>query len=93
MFFILYFFIFYGCINLIFRYSIKFSYRKLNGYLYMMNGVGATKKLHTVQKIGTHDGTFHCDEVLACAMLKLLPSFKHAEIIRYMYSLLYIFEW
>lgn len=25
--------------------------------------------------IGTHHGTFHCDEALACAMLKLLPEF------------------
>ncbi|CAH2095780.1 unnamed protein product [Euphydryas editha] len=33
-------------------------------------------------KIGTHDGVFHCDEVLACFMLKCLPEFKDAEIVR-----------
>jgi len=33
-------------------------------------------------KIGTHNGTFHCDEVLACAMLKYLPEYKEAEIVR-----------
>lgn len=33
-------------------------------------------------KIGTHDGTFHCDEVLGCYMLKQLPDFKDAEIVR-----------
>ncbi|XP_050452710.1 MYG1 exonuclease isoform X1 [Cataglyphis hispanica] len=33
-------------------------------------------------KIGTHDGTFHCDEVLACALLKLLPQYKNASIVR-----------
>ncbi|XP_020285841.1 UPF0160 protein MYG1, mitochondrial [Pseudomyrmex gracilis] len=33
-------------------------------------------------KIGTHDGTFHCDEVLACAILKLLPQYKDASIVR-----------
>jgi len=32
--------------------------------------------------IGTHDGTFHCDEVLACWMLKQLPKYKNAEILR-----------
>ncbi|KAJ0172086.1 hypothetical protein K1T71_012059 [Dendrolimus kikuchii] len=32
--------------------------------------------------IGTHDGVFHCDEVLACYMLKCLPEYKNAEIIR-----------
>jgi len=34
------------------------------------------------KKIGTHNGTFHCDEVLACFMLKQLPQFKDADIVR-----------
>lgn len=33
-------------------------------------------------KIGTHDGTFHCDEALAIFLLKLLPRYKDAVIIR-----------
>lgn len=33
-------------------------------------------------KIGTHNGAFHCDEALACAMLKRLPAYKEAEIVR-----------
>ncbi|KAJ7998833.1 hypothetical protein DPEC_G00209070, partial [Dallia pectoralis] len=32
--------------------------------------------------IGTHNGTFHCDEVLACFFLRQLPEYKDAEIIR-----------
>ena len=40
------------------------------------------KKLHSVKIIGTHNGTFHCDEVLACCMLKLLPQYEDAEIVR-----------
>ena len=32
--------------------------------------------------IGTHNGTFHCDEALACYMLKLLPEYSDAKIIR-----------
>ncbi|XP_068614333.1 MYG1 exonuclease-like [Brachionichthys hirsutus] len=36
----------------------------------------------TIKKIGTHDGTFHCDEVLACFFLRQLPEYKDAEIIR-----------
>ncbi|CAG5103733.1 Similar to MYG1: MYG1 exonuclease (Bos taurus), partial [Cotesia congregata] len=28
--------------------------------------------------IGTHDGCFHCDEALACFMLKQLPEYKNA---------------
>ncbi|GAB6022277.1 UPF0160 protein myg1, mitochondrial, variant 2 [Chamberlinius hualienensis] len=33
-------------------------------------------------RIGTHNGTFHCDEVLACYMLKTLPQYKDSEIVR-----------
>ncbi|EFN77839.1 UPF0160 protein MYG1 [Harpegnathos saltator] len=33
-------------------------------------------------KIGTHNGTFHCDEVFACVLLKLLPQYKDAIIVR-----------
>ena len=47
-----------------------------------MSGEPAAKKALTMVKIGTHNGTFHCDEVLACFMLKQLPRYKDAEIIR-----------
>lgn len=30
----------------------------------------------------THSGHFHCDESLACAMMKILPEFKDAIIVR-----------
>ena len=33
-------------------------------------------------RIGIHDGTFHCDEVLACVLLKMLPEYQDAEIVR-----------
>ncbi|XP_057217562.1 UPF0160 protein MYG1, mitochondrial isoform X2 [Triplophysa rosa] len=33
-------------------------------------------------RIGTHNGTFHCDEVLACFLLRQLPEYKDAEIVR-----------
>ena len=32
--------------------------------------------------IGTHDGSFHCDEVLAISMLKCLPQYKDAIVVR-----------
>ncbi|XP_053723144.1 UPF0160 protein MYG1, mitochondrial [Synchiropus splendidus] len=44
------------------------------------------KKLCTenmsMKKIGTHNGTFHCDEVLACFFLQQLPEYKDAAIVR-----------
>ena len=41
-----------------------------------------TKKQKLQKTIGTHNGAFHCDEVLACSMLKMLPEYNDAEIIR-----------
>ncbi|XP_072104692.1 MYG1 exonuclease isoform X1 [Mobula birostris] len=32
--------------------------------------------------IGTHDGTFHCDEALACFLLRQLPEYQDAEVVR-----------
>jgi hypothetical protein len=32
--------------------------------------------------IGTHDGSFHCDEALAISMLKCLPQFENATVVR-----------
>ncbi|XP_024873798.1 UPF0160 protein MYG1, mitochondrial-like [Temnothorax curvispinosus] len=36
----------------------------------------------SIVRIGTKDGPFHCAEVLACALLKLLPQYKNASIVR-----------
>ncbi|KAK3246821.1 hypothetical protein CYMTET_42441 [Cymbomonas tetramitiformis] len=33
-------------------------------------------------KIGTHDGSFHCDEALGCFLLKQTKEFRDAEIVR-----------
>ncbi|XP_019410586.1 PREDICTED: UPF0160 protein MYG1, mitochondrial [Crocodylus porosus] len=33
-------------------------------------------------RLGTHDGRFHCDEALACALLRVLPRYRDAEIVR-----------
>ncbi len=35
-----------------------------------------------IKVIGTHNGQFHCDEVLACVMLKCLPEYKNSQIVR-----------
>mmetsp|Transcript_6783 Transcript_6783/g.25058 ORF Transcript_6783/g.25058 Transcript_6783/m.25058 type:complete len:365 (+) Transcript_6783:319-1413(+) len=32
--------------------------------------------------IGTHDGTFHCDEALACYLLQQTEPYKHSSIVR-----------
>ena len=40
------------------------------------------KTLQRSLKIGTHNGRFHCDEALACFLLKQLDQYKDAEIVR-----------
>nr|CAB3226512.1 UPF0160 protein MYG1, mitochondrial-like [Phallusia mammillata] len=68
----------------------KKPYALVHRLALMMAGVTAEqppdKKLCSnggiAKKIGTHDGTFHCDEVLACYMLQQLDQYKNATIIR-----------
>ncbi len=49
---------------------------------YIRRKLSTSAHLTATMKIGTHNGAFHCDEVLACAMLKLLDRYKDAEIVR-----------
>lgn len=34
------------------------------------------------KRIGTHNGSFHCDEALGCFMIRLSDKFRGAEIVR-----------
>lgn len=40
------------------------------------------KSQKLIKRLGTHSGIFHCDEALACFMLKQHPEYKESEIIR-----------
>ncbi|QUC20274.1 uncharacterized protein UV8b_04515 [Ustilaginoidea virens] len=42
----------------------------------------ATKRLKTGPRIGTHNGHFHADEALAVHMLRMLPAYRDAELVR-----------
>ncbi|XP_076355167.1 MYG1 exonuclease isoform X2 [Tachypleus tridentatus] len=46
------------------------------------NCIPNKKSCPDVPVIGTHNGTFHCDEALACFILKTLPEYKNAKILR-----------
>jgi len=41
-----------------------------------------SKKARTGKRIGTHDGTFHCDEALACFLLKRTKAYEGASVTR-----------
>ncbi|KAF7830754.1 UPF0160 protein MYG1, mitochondrial-like isoform X1 [Senna tora] len=42
----------------------------------------AFSTLSSTKRVGTHNGTFHCDEALACSMLRLTKDFSGAHIVR-----------
>ena len=48
----------------------------------LMHSEVPTKKARLDMSIGTHNGTFHCDEVLAVWMLKTMPKYRDAKIVR-----------
>lgn len=58
---------------------LKYLLSPISSFMKMVNGTEASRIL---KRIGTHSGVFHCDEALACYMLKLLPEFEDAEIVR-----------
>ncbi|KAG8932194.1 hypothetical protein FRC02_001546 [Tulasnella sp. 418] len=47
-----------------------------------MSEESAAKRLKTNKTIGTHNGTFHCDEALAVFMLRLTDTYKNADVTR-----------
>lgn len=44
--------------------------------------INAVPRDRTFPVIGTHDGSFHCDEALAVSMLRCLPEYKDARVLR-----------
>ncbi|KAG6384115.1 hypothetical protein SASPL_156081 [Salvia splendens] len=38
--------------------------------------------LMSVKRVGTHNGSFHCDEALGCFMIRLTNNFSQAHIVR-----------
>lgn len=36
----------------------------------------------SLKRVGTHNGSFHCDEALGCFMIRLTHKFNNAEIVR-----------
>ena len=47
----------------------------------LSSSANTTSKRKMVQ-IGTHNGTFHCDEALGCFLLQKTDRFKNAEVVR-----------
>uniref|UniRef100_A0A6P7FM67 UPF0160 protein n=1 Tax=Diabrotica virgifera virgifera TaxID=50390 RepID=A0A6P7FM67_DIAVI len=61
------------------RISSSIASHVWNGFSTMASDA---KTPRILKRIGTHSGVFHCDEALACYMLRQLPEYADAEIIR-----------
>jgi hypothetical protein len=48
----------------------------------MVTSCAGSQVKRKMVKIGTHNGSFHCDEALGCFLLKQTDLFKDADIIR-----------
>lgn len=49
----------------------------------LVNGtLSSSFSTYSAKRVGTHSGTFHSDEALACFMLRLSKHFSGAEIVR-----------
>lgn len=46
----------------------------------MVEETGGCKR--PLLRIGTHSGSFHCDEALGCYLLRKTPAYSNAEIVR-----------
>ncbi|OMO93557.1 Metal-dependent protein hydrolase [Corchorus olitorius] len=55
---------------------------KSYSYVYGACGFSTTTANPNAKRVGTHDGSFHCDEALACFMIRLTKKFSNAQIIR-----------
>uniref|UniRef100_A0A1B6DLN8 Uncharacterized protein n=1 Tax=Clastoptera arizonana TaxID=38151 RepID=A0A1B6DLN8_9HEMI len=63
-------------------FQVKNNSKQLSAY--KMSGEQQTKRIrtndHKISTIGTHNGVFHCDEILGVYMLQLL--YPNAEVVR-----------
>lgn len=55
---------------------------QLKNYQLIKSNLVKNFSMAKLLKIGTHNGKFHCDECLACFMIKQVPRFKNSIIIR-----------
>ncbi|KAG1680703.1 UPF0160 protein MYG1, mitochondrial [Nymphon striatum] len=73
------------CLPILIRYVGKIFKHLLNSILlkrFTMSSANVVESKRSCTVIGTHNGNFHCDEILACFMLQNLPKYKDSKIIR-----------
>eukprot|EP00605_Chrysophyceae_sp_TOSAG23-4_P002545 GSChrysophyteH1.ASY1.ANO1.2810.1 assembled CDS len=66
----------------------KIDHQAMSAMIENLRNANIQSKLEAIdsipkeQLIGTHDGSFHCDEALAVSMLKLLPQYAACTVVR-----------
>ncbi|XWS50298.1 hypothetical protein CRYUN_Cryun12cG0076200 [Craigia yunnanensis] len=51
-------------------------------HCYIYGACGLSTATARPKRVGTHDGSFHCDEALACFMIRLTKKFSSSQIVR-----------
>ena len=54
----------------------------LHACVMTLSSPGNTTSKRKMVQIGTHNGTFHCDEALGCFLLQKTDRYKNAEVVR-----------
>ncbi|CAN1812851.1 MYG1 exonuclease [Linum perenne] len=65
-----------------FRYLVHFTATTITSRFTTTRRLCAFSATAPRKRVGTHNGTFHCDEALACFMIRLTHNFSDAEIVR-----------
>ncbi|OAF66733.1 hypothetical protein A3Q56_05334 [Intoshia linei] len=64
------------------KHSSTVNFAKVNSKLLMTTTSKLDINVPKRQTLAVHDGSFHCDDVMAIAMLKLIPRLSDAKIVR-----------
>ncbi|CAN1325021.1 MYG1 exonuclease [Linum perenne] len=65
-----------------FRYLVHFTATTITSRFITTRRLCAFSATAPRKRVGTHNGTFHCDEALSCFMIRLTHNFSDAEIVR-----------
>uniref|UniRef100_A0A7N0U5P1 Metal-dependent protein hydrolase n=1 Tax=Kalanchoe fedtschenkoi TaxID=63787 RepID=A0A7N0U5P1_KALFE len=73
-------FVFRGLSNSrVYAFLAKPTINSTSTHLRVFSSASMATKL---KRIGTHNGSFHCDEALGCFMIRLTDKFRGAEVVR-----------
>ncbi|CAL2260739.1 unnamed protein product [Prunus armeniaca] len=65
-----------------FKHTLPFVFPSHHHHLRLHLSRSLMATATSAKRVGTHNGSFHCDEALGCFMIRLTDKFSNAEIVR-----------